>query len=103
MILRPKERGQRISKKAPTYISSRSGSGRPSRIGDEAYVSFSAFDLHGNRAAAPCDAMGEGKEDERMQGDSKEDSDIEVEPERLQYKVSTTAVRDMYDDTISFR
>lgn len=32
--------------------------------------------------------MGDGKDDERMQGDTKEDSDEEVEPERLQYKVN---------------
>lgn len=31
----------------------------------------------------------DGKEDERMRGDTKEDSDVEVEPERLQYKVHT--------------
>lgn len=38
-------------------------------------------------AVAPCGTMGDGKEDERMQGGTKEDSDIEEEPERLQYKV----------------
>lgn len=47
------------------------------------------FDLSRRRfAAVPCGAMGDGKEDRRMQGDNKEDSDSEVEPERLQYKVS---------------
>lgn len=36
-------------------------------------------------------AMGDGKEENRVldDGDAKEDSDLEVEPERLQYKVAT--------------
>lgn len=34
-------------------------------------------------------AMGDGKEDRRLQDNAKEDSDVEQEPERLQYKVET--------------
>lgn len=43
-------------------------------------------------------AMGDGKEGERMldDGDAKEDSDMEVEPERLQYKVATKCFCEMH-------
>lgn len=40
--------------------------------------------------------MGDGKQEEERvldEGDVKEDSDGELEPERLQYKVGTTCLR----------